>query len=163
MANPKGNPQNLKSYKPKWKSGKTQTIRVPIAIADLVLEAAQEIDTNGNKSLLQVINELDSQVDKEGNQLVLEIVQAKDKLISDLKNQLSTVTSERNQLIDDKADKGNSSVSSDSSLISEVLRILKHGVTPKRQGGAYTSNNSKLLKEEVLKAIVVLEKMGKNH
>ena len=93
----------------------------------------------------------------------MEIVQAKDKLISDLKNQLSTVTSERNQLLDDKADKGNSSVSSDSSLISEVLRILKHGVTPKRQGGAYTSNNSKLLKEEVLKAIVVLEKMEKNH
>jgi len=44
MANPKGNPQNLKSYKPKWKSGKTKTIRVPIAIANQVLEIARQID-----------------------------------------------------------------------------------------------------------------------
>ena len=54
MANPKGNPQNLKSYKPKWKSGKTQTIRVPIAIAPLVLEAARELDKNKSQSLTQV-------------------------------------------------------------------------------------------------------------
>ena len=44
MANPKGNPQTLKPYRPTWRSGKTQTIRVPIAIADLVLEAARKID-----------------------------------------------------------------------------------------------------------------------
>ena len=44
MANPKGNPETLKSFKPKWRSGKTQTIRVPIAIADQVLEAAKLID-----------------------------------------------------------------------------------------------------------------------
>ncbi len=58
MANPQGNPQNLKSYKPKWKSGKTQTIRVPIAIATNLIEAARELDENGNQSLLQVIDEL---------------------------------------------------------------------------------------------------------
>ena len=65
MANYNPKRENLKSYKPKWKSGKTQTIRVPIAISDLVLEAAKEIDTNGNKSLLQVI---ESQ-----NKLILEL------------------------------------------------------------------------------------------
>ena len=54
MANPNGNPQNLKSYKPKWQSGKTRTIRVPIAIADRVLEAAKIIDENPSHTLTQV-------------------------------------------------------------------------------------------------------------
>lgn len=44
MANPKGNPQTLKPYKPKWRSGKTQTIRVPIAIVEKVEEASRLID-----------------------------------------------------------------------------------------------------------------------
>ncbi len=82
MANPKGNPQNLKSYKPKWKSGKTQTIRIPIAIAPLVLEAAREIDENGNVSLLQVIEDL-----KEQN-----------KQFKKANSNLNTVTSDRKQL-----------------------------------------------------------------
>ena len=93
MANPKGNPQNLKSYKPKWKSGKTQTIRVPVAIAPLVLEAAREIDENGN-SLLQVIED-------------------KNKLISELKSQLSTVTSDRDEIISNKPIPNSFTVTSD--------------------------------------------------
>lgn len=44
MPNPNPNLDNLKSYKPKWKSGKTRTIRVPVAIADRVLEIAHQID-----------------------------------------------------------------------------------------------------------------------
>ena len=35
---------NLTSYQPKWKSGKTKTIRVPEAIAEQVLEIAHSID-----------------------------------------------------------------------------------------------------------------------
>ena len=45
MANPRGNPETLKPYQPKWQSGKTQTIRVPIAILQEVLEAAKLIDS----------------------------------------------------------------------------------------------------------------------
>ena len=44
MPNFNPNLDNLKSYKPKWLSGKTQTIRVPIAIAEKVLKIAHEID-----------------------------------------------------------------------------------------------------------------------
>lgn len=44
MPNPNPKLENLKSYKPKWQSGKTRTIRVPIAIADRVLEVAHQID-----------------------------------------------------------------------------------------------------------------------
>ena len=102
MANPKGNPQNLKSYKPKWKSGKTQTIRVPIAIAPLVLEAAREIDENGNVSLLQVIKD-------------------KDKLISELKTQLSTVTSERNRLLGEETNQDSFTVTSNRKQLHEAF------------------------------------------
>lgn len=45
--------------------------------------------------------------------------------------------------------------------ISEALAILKHGITSKRQGGAYSSNNAKSLKEEVVRVIAVLEKVTK--
>ena len=44
MANPHPKLENLTSYKPKWQSGKTRTIRVPIAIADEVLKFARLID-----------------------------------------------------------------------------------------------------------------------
>lgn len=44
IANCNPNLDNLKSYKPKWLSGKTQTIRVPIAITEKVLEVAYKID-----------------------------------------------------------------------------------------------------------------------
>jgi hypothetical protein len=46
MSNPKGNPSTLKSYKPKWQSGPTQVIRIPIALADKLLEVAQKLDNN---------------------------------------------------------------------------------------------------------------------
>lgn len=50
MSNPKGNEETLVKYTPKWQSGKTKTIRVPIAIADRVLEAARKIDDNNDLS-----------------------------------------------------------------------------------------------------------------
>lgn len=53
MANPKGNLATLKSYQPKWESGPTRTIRVPIVLADCILEYAHKIDSN---SLSQVNN-----------------------------------------------------------------------------------------------------------
>ncbi|MDJ0899722.1 MAG: hypothetical protein QNJ55_13015 [Xenococcus sp. MO_188.B8] len=46
MSNPKGNEATLVKYTPKWRSGKTKTIRVPIAIADQVLEVARKIDND---------------------------------------------------------------------------------------------------------------------
>lgn len=54
MPNPKGNPATLKKYKPKWKHGNTRTIRVPVALAEQILEYAHKLDdgtlsqVNGN-------------------------------------------------------------------------------------------------------------------
>ena len=36
--------KNLKKYQPKWNKGKTRTIRVPIALADELLEIAHRLD-----------------------------------------------------------------------------------------------------------------------
>jgi hypothetical protein len=44
MANPRGNANTLRPYKPKWRSGATQTIRVPIALADRLLDIAKRLD-----------------------------------------------------------------------------------------------------------------------
>lgn len=41
--------------------------------------------------------------------------------------------------------------------IAEIIGILKHGVTSKKQGGTYASNNAKSLREKVLNAIAILE------
>jgi len=52
--------KNLKSYKPSWNYGRTRTIRVPIALADQVLEIARAIDEgryqgDSNQELLEVV------------------------------------------------------------------------------------------------------------
>lgn len=41
--------------------------------------------------------------------------------------------------------------------ILEIIEILKLGITSKKQGGFYAANNAKALKEEVFKAIALLE------
>ncbi len=40
---------NLKHYEGKWKHGQTRTIRVPIALADRVLELARQLDDNESR------------------------------------------------------------------------------------------------------------------
>jgi hypothetical protein len=52
MANPKGNVDTLKPYQAKWNSGTTRTIRVPVVLADQVLEYAHKLDEG--ESLTQV-------------------------------------------------------------------------------------------------------------
>ena len=44
MRNPNPNISGLKPYKPTWKHGKTKTIRVPIALADQILEYGYQLD-----------------------------------------------------------------------------------------------------------------------
>lgn len=46
MANIKGNVESLKPYENKWRSGKTQTIRVPIALVEQILVTAHKLDAD---------------------------------------------------------------------------------------------------------------------
>lgn len=50
MANPKGNIETLTHYQPQWNSGKTRTIRVPIALADRVLAYARKLDNHATQA-----------------------------------------------------------------------------------------------------------------
>lgn len=43
--------------------------------------------------------------------------------------------------------------------IADIIGILKHGITPKKQGGLYASNSAKALKDEVINAIALLEEL----
>lgn len=63
----RGNLATLKHYTPKWKSGATQTVRLPIALVDQVLAYARSLDAGAPSPdvpsdsihLLQVIQILD--------------------------------------------------------------------------------------------------------
>lgn len=69
MPNYKGNEATLTKYKPKWKSGDTQTIRIPVALSQQVLDYAHQLDEgtialgqasqSDLKHLSQVINWLE--------------------------------------------------------------------------------------------------------
>jgi len=52
MPNPKGHEASLKKFKPKWKSGPTQTIRVPISLADRILDYGHRLDSGSADELL---------------------------------------------------------------------------------------------------------------
>lgn len=44
MSNPNPNRDNLKSFKPTWKHTPTRTIRVPVELADNILDYARDLD-----------------------------------------------------------------------------------------------------------------------
>ncbi|PSB00342.1 hypothetical protein [Merismopedia glauca] len=46
MPNPKGHTPNLQPYQPQWISGRTKTIRVPIVLADQVIDYARKLDNH---------------------------------------------------------------------------------------------------------------------
>lgn len=52
MPNYKGNEATLTKYRPKWRSGNTQTIRVPIALANQILDYAHRVDEGIDNSNL---------------------------------------------------------------------------------------------------------------
>lgn len=51
---PRGNPETLKHYQPKWNSGATRTIRVPVILADTLLKIGHKLDENAFFHLSQV-------------------------------------------------------------------------------------------------------------
>lgn len=53
MPNPSGYSQTLRHFSGKWRTGRTRTIRVPIALADEVLAYAQALDTGVSASSSQ--------------------------------------------------------------------------------------------------------------
>ena len=86
MSNPKGNEPTLVKFKNKWNSGATKTIRVPVAIAEQVLEYARKLDKSQSAT--------NSNFAKNKS----EIAGIINQLITDLKSQVATKKFEVEQL-----------------------------------------------------------------
>lgn len=85
MSNPKGNEATLKKFKPKWYNGTTQTIRVPIALADQVLEYAHKLDESPSQ-----VNEISINLKETLTQVIqlLEIISISDRFTKRLRERL---------------------------------------------------------------------------
>jgi hypothetical protein len=73
MANPKGNLNTLKPYQSKWNSGITRTIRVPVVLADQVLEYAHKLDSD--ESLTQVNQAIITQKGEMTDESLTQVIQ----------------------------------------------------------------------------------------
>lgn len=90
MSNPKGNVENLKHFAAKWKSGKTQTIRVPVTLAEEVMTIARQLDEGKT-----VLVEDDSYLKSIPSQMVLLKLQT-----TRLKSELESVNNNHLKLIE---------------------------------------------------------------
>lgn len=73
MANPKGNLETLKPYQAKWNSGTTRTIRVPVVLADQVLEYAHKLDSG--EALTQVNQKSVTQMGYTTDEALTQVIQ----------------------------------------------------------------------------------------
>ena len=96
MANHNPDISNLKSYKPKWISGKTQTIRVPIAIAEKVLEVAHRIDNQKFSDTSDIINN-QAQISKS------ELIETANKILNQKKSARISLEKFLQEILKDKS------------------------------------------------------------
>ncbi len=72
MPNPKGHEDSIKDsrFKAAWQSGSTRTIRVPIALAEVTLEYARQLDRGieTRDTMIQSDSPIHSKVDKIGSE-----------------------------------------------------------------------------------------------
>lgn len=122
-----------------WNLGKTTVIRIPEAIKKQVLGIARHIDQGGHVALTQASQNNDS--DKNSKVILLQD-KMKDKngleipFTDEIKNSESILLQDNRE---------------------EIINILKHGITSKKQGGVYNSSNASTLKKEVIKVLEILE------
>ncbi|CBN58295.1 MULTISPECIES: hypothetical protein [Kamptonema] len=102
MPNPNGTAENLTKFQPQWRQGKTQTIRVPIALVDQVLALARKLDGGESLDTSEKTTELYERVGKltrQCEQLQAECAKAVASLdtaedtIADLKNEVANLKS----------------------------------------------------------------------
>lgn len=126
--------------KSSWNLGKTETMRVPSLLKPHLMEIARHIDNGGTADLV------------DQNEFILE------------SKNIETILSQENRE-NNKSDILFSEVSKSSEntlsqkIIEKVIIILKHGITSKKQGGVYQSSNANVLKQEVIKVLVILEEL----
>lgn len=141
MDHSSGQRERKKSHlmKSSWNFGKTVTIRIPLAIKEQLLAIARHIDSNG-KIVLSDKQVESSTRNTENSQAIL--------------LQDASINKELDIPFSDNPKNVESILSQDA--LDEVIKILRHGITSKKQGGVYNSSNASTLKKEVIKALEIL-------
>ncbi len=122
--------------KSKWKQGRTRTIRVPVVLAEQLLEIAHRLDECESLELTQ---------DNGANDHSQSIELTQDNLVED-----------SSQLIELTQDNG-ADLSRLKAKELEAIALLQNAITSKSKGGSYAANNATGIKRLVELALALLQ------
>jgi len=125
--------------KPKWKQGRTRTIRVPVAMASQLLEIAHRLDSGESLELTQ------DNGAKEHSQSI-ELTQ--DNLVEGSSQSIELT---QDNITDFERLKAKQL---------EAFALLQNAITPKSKGGSYAANNATGIKRLVEQALALLGSEG---
>ena len=125
--------------KPKWKQGRTRTIRVPVAMSDQLLEIAHRLDSGESLDLTH-----DNGSNERGDPIDL------------THDNLAEGSSQSINLTHDNA----TDLSRLKAKQLEALTLLQSAITPKSKGGSYAANNATGIKRLVEQALALLVSSG---
>ncbi len=121
--------------KPKWKQGRTRTIRVPVVLAEQLLEIAHRLDDGGALDLTQ-----DNIAEGDGSLVEL----TPDNLSEGSGKPIDLKQHNRAEIEQIKASQA------------KALALLQNAITPKSKGGSYAANNATGIKRLVEQALALL-------
>lgn len=125
--------------KPKWKQGRTRTIRVPVVLAEQLLELAHRLDEG---ELL----ELRQDKKTEGDSHPVDLTQDSKTEDGGTLFELTQDNNTEEERI--KAD------------LAKAIALLQNAITPKSKGGSYAANNATGIKRLVEQALALLGSEG---
>ncbi len=125
--------------KPKWKQGRTRTIRVPVAMASQLLEIAHRLDEGEFLDVTQ-----DNRVKERGHSSEL----TQDNLAE---GSLHPIDVTQDNITDFERLKAKQL---------EAIALLQNAITPKSKGGSYAANNATGIKRLVEQALALLGSEG---
>lgn len=122
--------------KPKWKSGQTRTIRVPVVLAEQLLEIAHKLDSGESLDLTQDNEAM-------GNSTRFELTQ--DNVAKGVCGPIDQTQDNRRDLEQLRSNQ------------TQARTLLQNAITPKSKGGSYAANNATGIKRLVEQALALLE------
>lgn len=129
--------------KSSWNLGKTETMRIPSVLKPHLMEIARHIDNGGTVDL---VNQSGKELNSKNSKTILSQVNTKN---SDLNIPFSEVCNNSEFILSQEH-------------INKIINVLKNGITSKKQGGVYQSSNANTVKQEVIKALALLEELTFN-
>ncbi len=122
--------------KSKWKQGRTRTIRVPVALAEQLLEVAHRLDEGESLEVTQ-----DNGANEPGQSIEL----TQDNKAEGSRHSIDVTQDNISDLSRLKAKQ------------LEAIALLQSAITPKSKGGSYAANNATGIKRLVEQAVALLQ------